>query len=409
MHLFRQSLVLSSEKQERFAVKVALSAMGKFHSFDLARELHARGALSGIMTAYPRFKLRNESLPQELILTFPFIHAPYMAYPWAPLIGRYWEQQWQYLDARSFGAFAAKNLPECDIYVGLSGSALRAGKKAKKRGARYVCDRGSSHIRVQDQILREEYARWEQPYAAVDPRMMDAEESEYAEADFITVPSQFTYRSFLSQGVAPEKLRLLSYGVDLSRFEPIGVPPEGAFDVLFVGMMSLRKGIQYLTQAFQRIEHPAKTLTIVGMPSLEMIALLRKRNLWPEDARVLGPVPQSQLKEMMSRSHVLVLPSVEEGLALVQAQAMACACPVIGTYNTGAEDLFSDGQEGYIVPIRDAGALTERLQHLADHPELRAQMGQRALAKVKSLGGWHQYGEKAMSIFNAISNSSDGA
>jgi starch synthase len=410
MHIFCQSLVLSSEKQEGiFALKVALSTIGKFHTFDLARELYARGALSVILTGYPRFKLRNESLPQELIRTFPFVHASYMAFPWGSLIGRSWTQQWEYLDARSFGAFAARNLPECDIYVGLSGSSLRAGKKAKNRGARYVCDRGSSHIRVQDQILREEHALWGLPYAGIDPRIIGAEEAEYAEADCITVPSQFAYRSFLSQGVTPEKLRLLSYGVDLSRFEPAGVPPDGKFDVLFVGGMNLRKGIQYLTQAFQRIDHPAKTLSFVGTPSLEMIALLRQRNLWPEDARVLGHVPQSQLKELMSRSHVLVLPSVEEGLALVQAQAMACACPVIGTRNTGAEDLFSDGQEGYIVPIRDAGALTERLQHLADHPEQRARMGQRALAKVKSFGGWHQYGEKAMSIFNSMSNPLESA
>jgi hypothetical protein len=42
-------------------------------------------------------------------------------------------------------------------------------------------------------------------------------------------------------------------------------------------------------------------------------------------------------------------------------------------------------------------------------PEQRAEMGQRALAKVKSLGGWHQYGEKVMSIFNSLSNPLDGA
>ena len=56
----------------------------------------------------------------------------------------------------------------------------------------------------------------------------------------------------------------------------------------------------------------------------------------------------------MSRSHVMVLPSIEEGLALVQAQALACGCPVIGTRHTGAEDLFSDGNEGFIVPIRNS-------------------------------------------------------
>jgi starch synthase len=383
-------------------VKVALSAIGKFHTFDLARELHARGALSGILTGYPRFKLRAESLPQELICTFPFVHAPYMAFPWRRWIGRSWLRQWEYLDQWSFAAFTARNLPECDVYVGLSGSSLRAGMKAKARGARYVCDRGSSHIRVQDEIEREEHERWGMADAGVDPRIIDAEEAEYAEADCITVPSQFAYRSFLSQGVAADKLRLLPYGVDLSRFEPAGLPPEGKFDVLFAGAMSPRKGIQYLVQAFRQIRHPAKTLSFAGAPSPEMIALLRQRNLWPDDALVLGPMPQHKLMTVMSRCHVMVLPSVEEGLALVQAQAMACACPVIGTWNSGAEDLFSDGQEGYIVPIRDVGALAERLQHLADCPEQRKEMGQRALAKVRSIGGWHRYGEKAMATYGAL-------
>jgi alpha-maltose-1-phosphate synthase len=106
-------------------VKVAISAIGKFRSFDLAREQHARGALRVIMTAYPRFKLRDESLPQELIRTFPFVHAPYLSCPFGDRIGPYWLKQWEYLDAWSFGAYAARNLPECDIYVGLSGSSLR--------------------------------------------------------------------------------------------------------------------------------------------------------------------------------------------------------------------------------------------------------------------------------------------
>jgi glycosyltransferase involved in cell wall biosynthesis len=384
-------------------VKVTLSTIGKFHSFDLARELHARDALTAIMTGYPRFKLRNEQLPQDMIRTFPVVHGAYMAIaPWGRYIGRHWMKQLEYVDTFSFGAYVAGNLPECDIYMGLSGSSLPAGKEAHRRGMRYVCDRGSSHVRVQDRLLREEYGRWGLSFAGVDPRVIEAEEAEYAEADLVTVPSHFVYRSFLEQGMVPDKLRLLPYGANLSRFEPVGYPAEGSFDILFVGSMSLRKGVQYLVQAFQKIEHPAKTLTFVGAPSAAVINMLRRRELWPEEARILGHIAQTELKNVMSRSHVMVLPSIEEGLALVQGQAMACGCPVIGTPNSGAETLFSDGCEGYIVPIRDAETLAERLQQLADRPEHRTQMGQRALAKVKGAGGWHAYGENAMSILREL-------
>jgi glycosyltransferase involved in cell wall biosynthesis len=383
-------------------MKIALSTVGKFHTFDLARELHARGALAGVFTGYPRFKLRSESLPQGLIHTLPWTQGAYMAFPWKHRLPQALVQQWEHVNALTFGAWVARKLPECDLYVGLSGSTLPAGKKAHQRGARYVCDRGSSHIRVQDQLLREEHELWGVPFTGIDPRAIAREEAEYDEADCITVPSGFVLRSFLSQGVLFEKMRLLPYGVNLSRFQPVAEPAAGQFDVLFVGGMSLRKGVQYLVQAYQKISHPAKSLTFVGAPSQELIALLTARGLWPSDARVLGHMPQTELKNLMSRSHVMVLPSIEEGLAMVQAQAMACACPVIASHNTGGEDLFNDGQEGFIVPIRDVDALADRLQQLADQPDLRAAMGQRALQRVQSIGGWRDYGEKAMTIYNEM-------
>jgi glycosyltransferase involved in cell wall biosynthesis len=100
----------------------------------------------------------------------------------------------------------------------------------------------------------------------------------------------------------------------------------------------------------------------------------------------------------MSSSHVLVLPSVEEGLALVQAQAMACGCPLISSTNTGGEDLFSDCVEGFLVPIRSPEAIAERLQQLADDPDLQQRMSEAALTRVRTIGGWHAYGEKWMDL-----------
>jgi glycosyltransferase involved in cell wall biosynthesis len=383
-------------------IKVSLSTMGKFHTFDLARELNARGALASVATGYPRFKLKSDGLPQEAIHTYPWLVGSYMAFPWKHRLPKSVVQEWENLSAVTFGTWVANRLPECDLYVGLSGSALPAGKKIHQRGGRFVCDRGSSHIRAQDQLLRDEHAIWGVPYFGIDPRNIAREEAEYQEADAITVPSGFVLRSFLKQGISLEKMRLLPYGVNLTRFQPVAEPVVGRFDVLFVGGMSLRKGVQYLVQAYQRLDHPAKSLTFVGAPSQELIDLLTARGFWPSDAKILGHMPQAELKGLMSRSHVMVLPSIEEGLAMVQAQTMACACPVIASCNTGADDLFTDGQEGFVVPIRDVDALAARMQQLADQPDLRNTMGQRALQRVQSLGGWHDYGEKAMAIYQEV-------
>lgn len=376
--------------------------MGKFHAFDLARELYAHGALEAIFTGYPRFKLCNENLPQELIRTFPYLQAPLMALQWGRLLGHRLVWQWKHLSSGLFDAHVESELPECDVFVGLSGSALKSGMSARQRGTRFVCDRGSAHIRVQSELLREEYERWGMPFLLMDPRMIAREEAEYAEADIITVPSIFAYRSFIEQGISSDKLRLLPYGVNVSRFQPVAEPAAGRFDVLFVGGMSLQKGIQYLVQAYRKVNHPAKSLTFVGAPSQELISMLKNRGLWPSDAKVLGHMPQAELQKVMSRSHVLVLPSIQDGFGMVMAQAMACGCPVIASRNTGGEDLFSDGREGYVVPIRDADALAERMQQLADYPEKRTAMARRALERVQKIGGWRDYGEKAMAIYHEV-------
>ena len=388
--------------QGQTAIKVALSTIGKFHTFDLARELHKHGALAGIYTGYPRFKLAQENLPQELIHTFPWIHGSYMAFPWKHRLPKVALRAWERLNALSFDQWASRTLPACDVYVGLSGSTLLTGRKAQQRGARYVCDRGSAHIRVQDRLLREEHALWDQPYEGIDARAIAQEESEYAQADCITVPSRFVLRSFLEQGIPESKMRLLSYGVNLSRFQPTAQPASDRFDVLFVGAMTLRKGVQYLVQAFNQVKHPQKSLTFAGTTSAALMAQLEARGMWPANARCLGHVPQAELKDLMSRSHVMVLSSIEEGLAMVMAQTMACGCPVIASQNTGAEDLFTDTQEGFIVPIRDVGALTNRLQQLADDPALRNAMGQRSLERVRSMGGWNDYGSNALAIYREL-------
>ena len=238
--------------------------------------------------------------------------------------------------------------------------------------------------------MRDEHARWGFPYRPIDPRIVAKEEREYVAADLITVPSGFAERSFVASGVPAEKLRRIPYGGRLDRFKPQGKPAPGTFQVLFVGHISLRKGIPDLLEAFARLRHPAKTLRLIGSIDPVMAPLLAK--LPADRVEFLGNVPNAELARYYSESHVLVLPSIEEGLAMVMAEAMASGCPVIASTNTGAEDLFTDGREGYIVPIRSADAIGEALARIADDPELQAQLRQRAIERIKAIDGWNTYG-----------------
>ena len=222
------------------------------------------------------------------------------------------------------------------------------------------------------------------------PHIVLREEAIYAQADAITVPSTVSKRSFVQMGLPAEKVHVIPYGVRLDRFKPDGKPPKDSFEVLFAGQVSLRKGIPYLLESFARLKHSHKHLTVVGSVQDDLRTLLP--SLPQQNVTFTGSISQTDLAKRMSISHLMVLPSVEEGLALVQGQAMACGCPVLATTATGAEDLFTDGVEGYIVADRNVEALTSRMQQVAEDPALQSRLREAALLRVKTLGGWDQYG-----------------
>lgn len=382
-------------------MRVVLSTIGKFHTFDLARQLERHGVLTAVFTGYPRFKLKQEELPASVIRSFPWIQTLYMGREKLGLRSDRQERQIAYLSNRALDLYTAACLPECDVFVGLANASLKTGRKARSRGSVYVCDRPVSHIRYQDNLLREEYDRQGMPFAGEHPRILEREQEEYATADAIVVGSSYAGRSFGSMGFPEEKVHLVPYGVDLSRFYPDGSPDPDHFDVLFAGSASVRKGIPYLLEAFAEFAHPRKRLTLVGTVRPELLPLIG-RYAENHPITLKGHLPQPELRKIMSRSHVMVLPSIDEGLAMVQAQALACGCPVIGTTNSGAEDLFQDGTEGFVLPIRDSRAIVERLELLASDEDMRACMGERGLLRVRGLGGWDAYGNKMMTLFEQL-------
>ena len=381
---------MTSESDPVF-MRVTQAVFGVFHHFELAHQFHKRNHLEKIYSTWPWARLKREGLPRSLVSCFPLVHTPDYLLKGQPFYTERMSSKMQSWNTLAFDRWTAARIVPCDAFIGISGSGLLTGRKVQADGGIFICDRGSTHQRFQEEAIAEEHRRWKLPAPLDQPHITRREEEIYATADAITVPSTVARRSFIQMGIPAERVHVIPYGVRLDRFSRTEPPPTDSFEVLFAGQVTLRKGIPYLLQAFARLKHPRKHLTIVGGVQEHMRKLLS--TLPTENVTFAGALPQPELAQKMSASHLLVLPSVEEGLALVQGQAMATGCPVLATAATGAEDLFTDGEQGFIVPDHNVETLSERMQQIADDPALHQRLSQAALLRVQTLGGWDKYGE----------------
>jgi glycosyltransferase involved in cell wall biosynthesis len=380
-------------------MKVLLATPGRFHTMALARELQKRQLLFRVVSGFPVFALKRESIDPALLVTAPFYQTLHFGLGRLGVPAPFGEMKFRSTKSvdRAAGAILNRSKELPDIYMALSQTGTVSGKIAKDLGITYVCDRGSTHIEEQQSILGHEYRTHGLTPPQIDPRSIERELIEYATSDLITVPSRFVQRTFIKRGIDAEKIRVVPYGANLSMFRPTAAKPVDVFEVLFVGALSIRKGVPYLLDAFSKVRHPRKRLTLIGSRMNETETILQGH--LSSDVRILGPIPQARLAAHMSASHVLVLPSVEEGLALVMAEAMASGCPVLASKNTGAEDLFDDGEQGFIVEPRDVDALADRMQRLADDPHLAEAMSGKARAKIEDVGGWSDYADALLGHF----------
>ncbi len=371
-------------------MRAVLTAPSKFHFFELGAQLESRGLLEALVTGYPKGRVSRLGVSPDRIRSRPLCHVPYRVLLKLGL-------EYEVFDKTTFDWIVSKTLPQADVLMAMAGSALWTGTEAQRRGMGFVLDRPCSHIGVQNRILIEEARREGIAFPGIHPVVVSREQEEYRRADLITVPSSFALRSFLEMGFDEKRLRLIPYGVDLSSFYPSKTPAPDRFDVVFVGLVGLRKGVVHLLRAFERLNHPRKRLLIVGhvqRPLARILAGFRERL----EIVVTGHVTHAQVRDYMSSSHAFVLPSVEDGYGVVMSQAMACGTPVVASTNTGAEMLYRDGEEGFIVPVGDDDALLDRLQRLADDPALIDRMSKAALATIRGVGGWDTYGDQVAAM-----------
>ena len=341
-------------------MKIAIASMGRFHVLDLARELDALGEDVHFYSYVPRSRAQRFGLPARCHRgLLPFV-APLVA--WERMAPRVWPDGQERAMAHALDAAVAARLKPCDVFICMSGTYLDAARHAKERyGALVYLERASQHIVAQRRIL--------EPFGAArgpSDFIVARECAGYELADRIAVASSPVVDSFETE--APHlksKLFINAYGVDLGLFpQRAGPRPDGPPRVLFVGGWSLQKGVDTLMRAIKSL--PGVMLTHVGWQGDHPFP-----DGDPQFERI-GQVPQWQLTEHYCRADVFVLASRQEGLALVQAQALVSGLPIVCTTRTGGADLALSPELASrisVVSPDDADALAQALaKALEDGP-----------------------------------------
>lgn len=182
-----------------------------------------------------------------------------------------------------------------------------------------------------------------------------------AGADHVIVQSRFSVPVLSQLWVPRAKLHVVDLGVDTGRFTPRREPrlSPDSLELLFVGQIGFRKGIDVLVDALDLLFDLPLTLTAVGhvVDSVGRDAVRSCDRLL-----YAGVAPDAELLRLYRTSDLLVIPSRAEGGCNVVMEALACGLPCVVA--EGAVSVIRDGADGWVVPNNDPRALARLLRGL---------------------------------------------
>ena len=219
--------------------------------------------------------------------------------------------------------------------------ARRTLEVAKQLGIPTVLERPNAHTRFAYGVVEKECRKLgiTMPPGhehAFNAEYLRLEEEEYAAADRLLCPSDFVTRTFLNEGFPPKKLVRHQYGFDDKVFysgQQNAVDGHG-LTVLFAGGCAPRKGLHYALEAWLKsTAHERGSLLIAG-EFIPGYAEKLSSSLSDPSVKVLGY--RKDLPELMRRSDIFTLPSIEEGSALVTSEARGSGCVLLVSDASGA-------------------------------------------------------------------------
>lgn len=273
---------------------------------------------------------------------------------------------------------------------------------AKSLGIKTLLERPNAHTAFAFRVVQDEYKKLKLPVPPsthkFDANRLAREEAEFAKADHLACPSEFVARTFREEGFSPDRLLFHQYGYDEAVFTPAARTRSAAgLQAAFVGSCEPRKGLHYALQAWTRSAAcTAGTFHICGRfvaGYREALADLLKHPSIREHGFV------ADVASVMRQCDLLVLPTIEEGSALVTYEARACGCVLVVSDAAGAR--CSHMVDGLIHPAGDVEALTAHLSVLATRPDLCEKLRSASIAGLPDLT-WSAAANRLVQVYDRV-------
>jgi glycosyltransferase involved in cell wall biosynthesis len=285
------------------------------------------------------------------------------------------------------------NWPET-IFFGYDTGFLEPALWVQKRGAKtVVCQMDPSRFEVE--LVKEEerlWPGWTRRSVNVPESYFKRREEEWAAAHLVMVNSEWSRQALIRQGVPEKKLLIVPLAYEINKNSEVrnqesgrGLPnPEfriqNPLKVLFLGQVILRKGIQYLIEAARLLKNDPVHFDVVGPIGISEDALKSA----PNNMTFYGAISRDKSPDFFSNSHVFVLPTISDGFAITQIEAMAYGLPVITTSYCG--EVVSNGVDGLICEVRDINELVNTIKSFLEIPERLSLMREAARFKAAQFG-----------------------
>lgn len=295
-----------------------------------------------------------------------------------------------------------------DIVIGFDTSSRFLIDRAHAYNKPYVMDVSIAHPVYKEQVfemVRKRFPDWSTELKPKKQRNIEAELSEIEKADYFVVATAFTQKTYLENGVNPNKIFVNPYGTNLQYFKnkwhtvDNSITDKKEITFLFFGSLTARKGFPWLCEIWQRItaRYPHAKLIAAGhgvIPSAYKI---------PDGIKILGSIHPQERNALFAQADVFVFPSYFEGFAQVIIEAMACGLPVITTTHTVGPEIIRPAENGFLAAPDDDDALYNSMRFFLENKEAIQPMGMAAYESVTPYT-WDAYGERWKSIAQEILN-----